>query len=1333
MPLHKKCNKFLDLLKDVTTFVEFETKVARLDSNKDRGDAFEVFSEAYLSLAPHIQSKTVWPFENLPSKVSSELHLNTPRDMGVDGVFETSNWEYHAYQAKFRSQRSALTWDELSTFMGLSDRVAKRVLITNSNDLPALMNDRSGFYCIRGHDLDRLGSDDFSAMYNWLKNGGTTRVLKKPRSHQSEAVDRVVNSLSTNSRTTLVMACGSGKTLVPIWVAEKIEAKRLLLLFPSLALLKQTFHEWHQQSRTDLRSLCVCSDPTVANSDQIQMQQADLDFSVTTQAEDIREFVERDSEQFVIFSTYQSAAVVGAALRDEVKLDLGVFDEAHKTAGRDGTRFSFALSDRNLPISKRLFMTATPRNYAFRKHGSAVKTKLVYSMDDKSVFGPTAHRLNFSEAAERKIICNYKVVISVVTKAMLGAEMRRRGEVIVDADVIKLQQVANQIALKKALEKTHAKKVISFHSSVKSAQSFVSRGAEGIGSHIHDLRCFHVNGSQTTAVRDRLISEFRQAERAIVSNARCLTEGVDVPVVDMVAFLSPKKSRVDIVQAVGRAMRSGSGKEIGYVFVPLFLEEEEEETIQSALERTNFSDVWEVLRAMQDHDSELSDTITELKAERGRSQHGYDDSRLREKIEYIGPELQLADIESSVTARIVENFGVEWMPFLEARKFVQELGLQNADQYKFEYCRGLMPELPQKPLGIPNSPHAVYRDAGWVNWGDWLGTGNVLTKEWVPFEEARRFARTLGLKTAKQWVAYVRAGMLDLPDAPGEIPSRPDGVYGKEWISWSDFLGSKFQRNVQWREFSEAREFARSLELKNSAEWSRFCKGERGDLPPLPNDIPAAPGKPYKDQWQGWGDWLGTGFISNSQREYLTYQEAQKYVSKLGLKTTKDWNEYVRRTDQLPSHIPKAPWSYYSDEWKGMSIWLGTSDEVTHWLSFEEARDYARSLNLKYRKDWMSIARGENPKLMLPPGIPANPESFVKYRDEWISWKDWLGIVEIPTRDFSDARAFVRALGLKSKAAWTRYCRGEEKGYEDKPDDIPSNPHTVYKERGWTSYKDWIGSSDREYASFAEARFFSRKLGLKGPTQWRRYCSGQYSDLPRLPEIYPRNPQSVFKNEGWLGWPDFLGYQEKADYVSYEEARHFARSLDFYSSQQWAKFVRGDQKRLPPSIPKGPQRYYQGKGWVSWQDFLGNASRKTQTRRTFEEAKKFVRNLELHSRNEWEDYVAGRINGMDPLPKDIPRKPREYYKGEWGGWGDFLGTGNVANFNRDYLPFEEARSFVRSLGLSSNKQWEEYIKGLRPDLPQKPRNIPNQPRHVYREKGWISIPDWLGYDKSTKS
>ena len=243
---------------------------------------------------------------------------------------------------------------------------------------------------------------------------------------------------------------------------------------------------------------------------------------------------------------------------------------------------------------------------------------------------------------------------------MIDQHFLDSGQVVLKNQPIVARQVSHQLALKDALEKHDIKKIFTFHHNVASAKSFSSDGAEGISFHLPNFHVNHVNGTMTTAHREKVMEEFKHAETGLLSNARCLTEGIDVPAVDMVAFMSPKKSKVDIVQAIGRAMRTSPKKEKGYIFIPLYLEQAKNESIESALERSNFQEIWAVLQAIQEQDEVFDQIIQQLNASTKLKRKGFNDARLSEKLEIIGPTISVKKLQKFITTLLVARLCKSW-------------------------------------------------------------------------------------------------------------------------------------------------------------------------------------------------------------------------------------------------------------------------------------------------------------------------------------------------------------------------------------------------------------------------------------------------------------------------------------------------------------------------------------------------------------------------------------------------------------------------------------------------------------------------------------------------
>ena len=661
------------------SFTELEQRISALgdENTKIVGDAFEVFVEGYLATHQKMQAERVWLVGQVPLDIRQQMNL--PNDTkGIDGIFQTRTGTLVPYQVKFRSQRAYLTYTELAPFLGLTERANDRIVFTNSNELADDVKNRDAMRTVRGIDFDDLTEDDFRAIGGWLREQSVAIPKLTPLPYQIEALTRISEALANSDRAHVVMACGTGKTLVALWAAEALKPKTVLVLLPSLTLLQQTLDEWsrHNSWGRDFTYLCVCSDPTVTYKDEydpVRLDAMDLDFRVDTDPDEVRRFIERDTTDIkVVFSTYHSSPVVSAGVRGLAPFDIAICDEAHKTTGPKGGLFAHCLSEENINIHKRLFFTATPRHYDIR-HRNREGDFEIQSMDDPTVYGPRAHTLTFGRATQKGIICNYKVVISVVDGQEVNDFALKHGITLVKGNLIGAKGVANQIAIERAVENTSARRIITFHSRVSTAKEFSTDTSHGISQYLPDFSVFHVNGSQHSSERKQQLRSFREADKSLITNARCLTEGIDVPAIDMVAFIDPRHSKIDIAQATGRAMRKprGSNKTLGYIVVPLFLEREAGETLEQALERSDFSDVADVLNALQEQDEDLIVVIRELQEAKGRGEV-FNPKRLAEKVEVLGPTVELSRLRMNIFAEIVERIGVTWDEYFGCLKAYKE-------------------------------------------------------------------------------------------------------------------------------------------------------------------------------------------------------------------------------------------------------------------------------------------------------------------------------------------------------------------------------------------------------------------------------------------------------------------------------------------------------------------------------------------------------------------------------------------------------------------------------------------------------------------------------------
>ena len=1198
---------------------------------KGKGDLFEELVKAYLQLDPEYATKlkSVWLLREVPEGIRKKLKL-PGEDQGIDLIAETKAGEFWAVQCKYREESDqSLTWREVSTFAGLAFGVCKGISFgllcsTTERVTHVLKNqDNIGFCAL---DIwQGLDAEFFARLRAALGRKPAKIQPLKPRPHQVRAIlDAQAYFIGKKKRRgKMIMPCGTGKSLAAYWIAQELGANKILVAVPSLALIRQTLKVWLRESMANGREvdwICVCSDESAGRigQDDVAVLRQDLGVPCVTDPGEIAAWLAKAKKGLaVVFTTYQSGeAIAKAAKKAKVRFDLGIMDEAHKTVGAKEKLFSHLLYDKNLPVRRRLFMTATERRYQG-------ESDQILSMDDAEIYGDTFHLLSFKRALEYKppILSDYKIVTILVSREEVAEMVRKNVFVRPDKGKwdkeIEAEMLAALVALRKAMKKHPIRHAVSFHGSIRRAEVFrdhndaFNRAFGAYGK----VESFHVSGQTPTGTRARIIKEFAGTERGLITNARCLTEGVDVPSIDCVLFADPRQSAVDIVQAVGRALRPAPGKKMGYVIVPILHDEgAKPEHIFDTIE---FREVLTTLRALAANDDRIIEyfrAISQGKRRtggRGGSVEFEMDERLAQCIDID----QFArDIDLKCWNRLAK---LSWRPFEEARKYARSLGLKSMNEW-WALCRGKMPNHRRLPDDIPAKPERTYANNGWKGAGDWLGTGNIANykKQYRPFYKARAFARSLKLKSIDEWYLYCKGKYPEKGCLPKDVPVIASRTYsGVGWKSWGDWLGTG---NIaptlkKYRPFHKARAFVRKLKLKNVSEWISFCKGELPQKGRLPQDIPANPSGTYANKgWKGMGDWLGTGTIAPSLRKYRPFNDARAYVHKLKLKNISEWISYCKgelpEKGSVPEDIPAKPSGTYADKgWKGVGDWLGTGNvapSLRKYRSFNDARAFVHKLKLSGNAEWRSFCKGEMPtKGRRPNDIPAKPEST--YADNgWTNWGDWLGTENVSNslkkyRPFIRGRAFARKLNLKNVEEWRAFTRGDMPKLGRLPVDIPATPHQTYVDKGWVSYGDWLGTGNisnslKHARPFREARSFARKLGLKSGTEWQAFCKGEMPLIGRRPEDIPANPSASYADNGWKGMGDWLGTgnidPKQRCYLSFRKARAFARKLGLKKNAEWFAFSAGKMPALghrPQDIPSNPNLVYAGRGWMGYGDWLG--------------------------------------------------------------------------------------------------------------------------------------------------
>jgi superfamily II DNA or RNA helicase len=450
----------------------------------------------------------------------------------------------------------------------------------------------------------------------------------RPRPHQLRALDAVAAVFAGGcERAQLRMACGTGKTLIGPWLAQRLEARIVVVFTPSIALVAQTLDEW-RFGLGPLRALAVCSDPTTA-AGRAEIGVGGVDpfgghhdvaGKVTTEAGVVAGFLDGGAggELRLVVSTYHSAPVVAAALglTDRCRsIDLLVADEAHHLAGRTDSRFLPVLRDQSIPARCRLFTTATPMvlgNLAALDpiddlSGAAEQIRC---MDDARLFGPVAYTLGVGDAIDAGMLADYRVVVTTPTTTLKGAAAGGPA------------QRAALGALVDVVERYGLRRILTFHNRVAAAHGFACRVNElgrigGVG-----VRAFAVDGSMPDQQRRARLDELADSDSGqvvtVVASAQCLREGVDVPAVDAVVFADPRTSQVGIVQAIGRALRTHPAKSVGTIVIPLVLDPDGDD--QEQLADSAYAHVWRVLRGLRAHDARIGFDIDRARVAVGRGE-----------------------------------------------------------------------------------------------------------------------------------------------------------------------------------------------------------------------------------------------------------------------------------------------------------------------------------------------------------------------------------------------------------------------------------------------------------------------------------------------------------------------------------------------------------------------------------------------------------------------------------------------------------------------------------------------------------------------------------------
>lgn len=683
------------------------------ETQRDRGTYFEYLARAYFQNEPTYQNefKNVWILADVPEE------FGIPKvDLGVDLVAEKFTGELVAIQAKFYNH--SIQKSNIDSFLGeLGKDYYESGIIVASTDkwgknAEKALADRS--------DVIRIGLSDLrNSQIDWSKFSFESpevvavKAKKKLRYYQESAIQSALNHFTENDRGQLIMAPGTGKTFTSLKIAEAMardaskEQYTILYLVPSIQLLTQTLRGWNNDTEMTMSSMAVTSDRNASrgsvkqDESNLTIKASDIGYPATTSSKKVVEnylelMTRPKKELLVVFGTYQSIDVLGEAQKEGFpEFDLIIADEAHRTTGAkafgdEASSFTKVHSDLNVKGIKRLYQTATPKLYGIEaKKKAEENSSVISSMDDENLYGSVFYRLGFGDAISQDILTDYKLMVLAVDETVVQKDMQKA---LADSENgLNIDDVGRIIGVWNGMIKRESfadkvsgepmQRAIAFSRTIEDSKRLSTQFENVVNEYLnsdegYSVNVRHVDGSMNALEKNEALDwlasdDIPEDSARILSNVRFLTEGIDVPNLDAIIFLSPRKSQVDIVQAVGRIIRKFEGKEYGYIILPIVVPAGE--TPETILDNNKTYDViWQVLNALRSVDERFEATVNKLELNKQKPKNiqvigvggapddpNFNDSYVKEPIVAYQTELELEweTVEGAIYGKIVQKMG----------------------------------------------------------------------------------------------------------------------------------------------------------------------------------------------------------------------------------------------------------------------------------------------------------------------------------------------------------------------------------------------------------------------------------------------------------------------------------------------------------------------------------------------------------------------------------------------------------------------------------------------------------------------------------------------------
>ena len=639
-------DNFFKFVENLCSFNEFVEKLSKETSAKIKGDYFEYFAECFFNYYPQCRAefKKFYLLADVPATLSKKLTL-ARKDKGIDAVAITKDNKYISVQVKYRfNDETPVNYSQLTSFLATTYTIGSNftdaIFFSNTRDADKTIEDCDKVRCFL---YDMLSDIDENFFKSIKASDKQEEVKLEPRDYQEGIIKSAKNYFKKkeNTRGIVYMPCGTGKTATGYWILEALKAKKVIIAVPSLYLLSQIYHMYVKMN-SNIKYLLIGSDFDT-EGDKERM----LDISYTTNPDVVEKFL-KDNKNFVIITTYQSSNILhDISNKLEVKYDLAIFDEAHKTCGEFNRNYCVLLQN-TIDIKNRLFMTATERVF---KNIDEDKKEEIISMDNNAIYGNIICSYGLSDAIEAGYLTDYKIIAPLINEESYKTMTKQNKYINVKTNKLQMRFLMTAYLIIKAFEEhdkiTHMLSFSTYNNDALELSKILESTKQKID-------VFVLSGKDSMRKRHRVIKEFNKSPRAIICSAKIFTEGINIPIVNSVCFTDNKGSTIDIIQCCGRPLRLYPNKKEAYILLPTIIDDIRKDNILDISK--DFTKIKAVLRAMGNIDTRLAEEFIVRDNKKIRENTGKFIIESNNIIE-VGKNIDLLEFKKSIITYICDKNG----------------------------------------------------------------------------------------------------------------------------------------------------------------------------------------------------------------------------------------------------------------------------------------------------------------------------------------------------------------------------------------------------------------------------------------------------------------------------------------------------------------------------------------------------------------------------------------------------------------------------------------------------------------------------------------------------